>query len=137
MLGPAGAKAAAISTRHAASHLPVPDLLTGANEVESFQPCGATKRCWIDGRPEVLQLLRESVDQLRTGDESHPALYVELTGRDEGKDTKSGGFAEQYDAVFSVTNVVETFGTVPASCNDGGLTYRPSGPPSAAAELKR
>lgn len=89
------------------------------------------------GKRAVLQQVRRKADNLRTSEEPYPQLFVQFVGRDMGKDRTSGGFAEQYDAVFRVNRVQQVSALVPASCTNRRLTHRSSQPPAAAAELQR
>jgi hypothetical protein len=107
------------------------------HETESFYPCGSDKAYWVVGRQGVLHQIRRKADHLRTSEEPYPPLFVQAVGRPEGKDTTSGGFAEQYDAVFRVSRVLKVSALVPASCTNRGLTHRSSRPLAASAELRR
>ena len=107
------------------------------HETESFYPCRSDKAYWVVGSQRALRTLRRKVDQLRTSEQPYPPLFVQVVGRNEGKDITSGGFAEEYDAVFRVDRVQQLSARVPQSCTNGGLTQRSSRPPSASAERKR
>jgi hypothetical protein len=50
--------------------------------------------------------LREHADRLRSESNPYPPLYVQVIGVVGEKD-KSGGFAESYDALFHLKNVMQ------------------------------
>src|SRR5687767_10321767 len=89
-------------------------------EVESFYPCGTDQALWVVASQGELTQARAAADQLRSAQQPYPPLFLEIVGRDEGKDA-SGGFAEAYDGVFRVSAVRSVSKNIPASCSNSGL----------------
>ncbi|SRR6266436_271175 len=84
-------------------------------EVESFHPCGSQNAYWVVGEEQMLKPLRDRTDKLRKPHGAYPPIYVEFIGEVNEQEEREG-FAESYDALFHLRQVVRVLNTVPKDC---------------------
>ncbi len=91
---------------------PVSGVYTWGHEVETFQPCGDAAVFWVEASESVLQELRTAHDSLTSEPYQGVFLQAHVTRAADATD----GFAEQYDGVVRVTEVMEIEPVIPQGC---------------------
>ena len=80
-------------------------------EVETFQPCGSEKAYWVSYAWAGIPLKAFHQDNT---DQPYEAIYLEFRG--QLLDEKVDGFAENYDGLIRVSEILDLQSNVPDDC---------------------
>lgn len=93
---------------------PMSGVYTWSAEVNTFRPCGGDKTFWVIAPDSVLQSLRSAHDALVSGEGR--GILVTAILRHSGRTPE--GFAERYDGLIGVAQVLEVDSSIPPACRE-------------------
>ncbi len=89
---------------------------TWGAEVNVLSACGSDLELWVTGSKESVAELRAAHDSLTSS--PYQGIFAEVTTRDS--DAASDGFAEMYDGLIEVVDVISVSAEIPERCRPGG-----------------
>ena len=88
-------------------------LYTRGAEVNVFQPCGSNEIFWVSASSWVQGPLLEYVQ--KSMNKPYQSIYMEFRG--SILDEVRGGFAQQYDGLIRVSEILDKSSDIPAQCS--------------------